>query len=137
MNIRCRTLFDITATGITGHHKSSRIPFWDRSGQHIVDATTWNRGRNQQRNWETITQLIQLRTQLSDLHDPSMQDGVWQFEFGTDLVEVFRSGSDPLGALTADCADVPMLTGLNETTELQAQLVVQGPNQNIWFEIIG
>jgi hypothetical protein len=33
----CKTLFDITATGVTGHFKSSRIPFRDRSGKNIVD----------------------------------------------------------------------------------------------------
>jgi hypothetical protein len=136
MKIICRTLFDITATGITGHHKSSRIPFHDRSGQHIVDALTWNRGRNQQRNWETITQLIQLRTQLSELTDPVAQDGAWQFEFGTERDEVFSDGSSDLGSLLRDCEYVPMLTNLNEVVELPGQLVTQGADQNIWFEII-
>ena len=133
MKIRCRTLFDITATGITGHHKPSRIPFTDNSGQLILDERSWNRGRNQQRNWETITQLIQLRTQLSELADPDTQDGVWQFDFATEVSEVFSDGTDPLGSLRADCAGVPMLTGLGEKPDLEPCLVM---DQNLWFDIV-
>lgn len=136
MKIRCRTLFDITATGITGHHKPGRIPFQDRAGQHIVDERSWNRGRNQQRNWETVTQLVQLRTQLNELRDPQRVDDAWQFEFGTDIDDVFSDGRDPLGSLRADCTDVPMLVGLNEGSNFAPMLITSGPDQNIWFEIV-
>ena len=50
MKFACQTLFDITATGVTGHYKLSRIPFRDRAGQLIHDTESWNRSRNQQRN---------------------------------------------------------------------------------------
>jgi hypothetical protein len=50
MKYACRTLFDITATGITGHYKTSRIPFMDEAGQEIANTDDWNRARNQQRN---------------------------------------------------------------------------------------
>ena len=136
MKIRCRTLFDITATGITGHHKPSRIPFQDRSGQPIVDERSWNRGRNQQRNWETLTQLIQLRTQLNELQDPRIENNMWQFDFGTDVEDVFSNGNDPLGALYTDCTDVPMITGLAELSSFAPMLITSGPDQNIWFEIV-
>ena len=56
MQIRCRTLFDITETGVTGHFKPHRIPFRDNAGQQISDQVTWDRARNQQRNLETISQ---------------------------------------------------------------------------------
>ncbi len=133
MKVQCRTLFDITATGITGHHKSSKIPFVDRAGQHITDELSWNRGRNQQRNWETLTQLIQLRTQLSELQDPVCKDGVWQFDFATEVEQVFGHGPDPLGSLKADCEAVPMLIGLGEQRELEPCLVT---DQNLWFDIV-
>ena len=84
MKIRCRTLFDITATGITGHHKPSRIPFTDNSGQLILDERSWNRGRNQQRNWETLTQLISLRTQ-ADYDYPVRRRDHWTFVFSIDI----------------------------------------------------
>lgn len=134
MKITCRTLFDITATGITGHHKPSRIPFEDRAGQPITDVMSWNRGRNQQRNWETLTQLIQLRTQLSELSDPVSRDGVWQFDFATEVTQVFDDGSDPLGSLKLDCAGVPMLVGLGERPGLEPSLAI---DQNLWFDIVG
>ena len=50
MKIQCQTLFDITATGVTGHIKPGRIPFCDLAGNRITDTTEWNRSRNQQRN---------------------------------------------------------------------------------------
>ena len=50
MKYACQTLFDITATGVTGHYKSARIPFLDRAGQTIKNEESWNRSRNQQRN---------------------------------------------------------------------------------------
>ena len=37
MRFSCTTLFDITATGVTGHFKSSRIPFEDRAGNTVPD----------------------------------------------------------------------------------------------------
>ena len=101
-----------------------------------MDERSWNRGRNQQRNWETLTQLVQLRTQLNELRDPQRVEDRWQFEFGTDVDDVFSDGRDPLGSLRADCTDVPMLLGLGEATNLPAQLVTDGPDQNIWFEIV-
>jgi hypothetical protein len=64
------------------------------------------------------------------------QDGAWQFEFGTERDEVFSDGSSDLGSLLRDCEHVPMLTNLNEVVELPGQLVTQGADQNIWFEII-
>ena len=71
MRYMCQTLFDITATGVTGHFKTTRVPYVDQAGQEIVDQATWNRSRNQQRNWETLTQILGLRTQL--LAGPSQQ----------------------------------------------------------------
>ena len=52
MRFACRTYFDITATGVTGHYKSSRVPFLDQVGKNITNELDWNKARNQQRNWE-------------------------------------------------------------------------------------
>ena len=49
MRFSCKTLFDITATGVTGHYKSSRVPFTDLAGTDITNELTWNRSRNHQR----------------------------------------------------------------------------------------
>lgn len=129
MQIRCRTKFDITHTGVTGHYRSSRVPFKDHAGQPVVDEPTWNVSRNQQRNWETLQQLISLRTNISSVEDSVRDCEFWTFEFSTDN-EVF---GDDLTTLKNDCDHVPMLTDLTETAELPAYLQ---PDVNIWFEVV-
>lgn len=135
MKYRCQTRFDITATGVTGHFKSSRIPFTDRIGQHITDITEWNRSRNQQRNWETITQILSLRTQLFLLTDPIKdQTGTrWMFEFETESDGIYGSELDPVQVLREDANGVPMLLELDNSPELEPYLITNGPKQNIWF----
>jgi hypothetical protein len=131
--ILCRCLFDCTATGVTGHFKSSRIPFADRAGQQVTDETSWNRSRNQQRNWETLTQIISLRTQVIDLTDPERFDGAWEFEFTTETPDAYGPESDPTQILRLDSAGVPMLQTLPTGEIISQELVVQGQDQNIWF----
>lgn len=135
MKFVCQTLFDITATGTTGHCKPNRMPFRDRAGQVIHDQATWNHSRNQQRNWETLTQILSLRTQLFDLTDPVMDHtGTrWMFEFETETDGVYGSESDPVAVLRADAAGVPMLGGLKNQPEVGNVLVTEGPGKNIWF----
>jgi len=135
MKFACQTLFDITATGVTGHCKTSRMPFQDRAGQIIKDETSWNRSRNQQRNWETITQILSLRTQLFDLTEP-IQDQTgsrWMFEFETETDGVYGPDSDPVSVLRSDAEGVPMLRELNNDPDIETVLVTKGPRQNIWF----
>jgi hypothetical protein len=134
--IRCRCLFDITATGVTGHFKSARVPFRDRADKNIVDDATWNRSRNQQRNWETLTQLISLRTQVTELTDPVREDQFWEFEFATETADVYGTDKDPTLILRNDCVGVPMIINLEDHNTMVAELVVDGPDQNIWFDPI-
>jgi hypothetical protein len=133
MKIQCRTLFDITATGTTGHVKPNRMPFVDQAGTRIIDVESWNRSRNQQRNWETMTQLISLRTQVSDLQNSVRIDKGWQFEFEVENENLFLHNNDPLGILKCDCDQVPMLTGLDEDSNSDLILIV---DKNIWFTIV-
>jgi hypothetical protein len=134
MKILCRTLFDITATGVTGHFKSSRVPFQDAGGNTVTDEMSWNRSRNQQRNWETLTQLLQLRSQIFELSDPLKNNSEWQFDFETEIDKLYWLDGDEFGILRQDCAGVPMITGLDEQHFLDNRLVVSGTQQNIWFE---
>lgn len=135
MKYRCQTLFDITATGVTGHCKANRMPFVDRAGQKIHDEISWNRSRNQQRNWETITQILSLRTQLFDITNPiADQSGSrWMFEFETETDGIYGPESDPVSVLRQDAAGVPMLRELNNDPDIETVLVTEGPRQNIWF----
>ena len=131
--ILCRCLFDCTATGVTGHFKSSRIPFTDKAGQSITDETAWNRARNQQRNWETLTQIISLRTQVMELTEPEFYDGAWEFEFATETADAYGPEEDPTRILRLDADGVPMIQNLPTGEIITQQLVTQGLDQNIWF----
>jgi len=133
MKIQCQTLFDITATGTTGHVKPSRMPYLDLAGTTITDTQSWNRSRNQQRNWETMTQLISLRTQVDNLQQPKIIQDRWQFEFEVENENLFTNEMDSLAVLKADCHGVPMLTGLSESADVGTVLSV---NTNIWFLLI-
>lgn len=133
MRIQCQTLFDITNTGVTGHFRSSKLPFVDHSGRRIADNTDWNTARNQQRNWETIMQLISLRCQIANFTDPVMTKNKWAFEFEVEIESIFSIDGDPLAVLKQDCNGVPML--INVDSENLSTDVLQVDN-NIWFDIV-
>jgi hypothetical protein len=135
MRFVCQTLFDITATGVTGHCRLTRLPFTDRSGKSIINQDGWNRARNQQRNWETLTQILSLRTQLIDVTIPVIdQTGTrWMFEFETETPGVYGGDEDLTKVLRLDSTGVPMLRELNNDPDIESMLVTEGPRQNIWF----
>lgn len=138
MRIRCRTRFDCTRTGITGRFRVVDLPFQDESGAEINDQATWTRGRNQQRNWETLLQILGLRTQPMEIQTPQRQGSEWVFEFSVESEGVYGQGSsiDPFAGLKNDAQDIPMLTGLTEIGEMQPRIETSGDNQNIWFETL-
>lgn len=136
MKFNCKTFFDITRTGVTGHYKSSRVPFYDATGDEITDELSWNKARNQQRNWETITQLIGLRSQISNTDNPSNTDNIWEFNFEVETPYAFGSAENPTELLQSDSDGVPMLVGLGNKEDLEPRLVISGPLQNIWFNIL-
>lgn len=134
MHIQCRTIFDITQTGVTGNYRPQQIPFRDRVNNLIQDQTTWHRARNQQRNLETILQLLSLRTQIFDITEPVHDKGYWSFDFSVEFDGVYQLGTQLFGTLQQDCDGVPMLTGLDERHITQSVLTVSGSQQNIWFQ---
>jgi len=135
MKIRCSTHFDITETGTTGHFKPSQVPYNDRAGNSISNIAEWNRSRNQQRNFETITQVLQLRTQIFDVTAP-VKNTKWEFEFEVEAEGIYQQDQDLFGILKRDCEDVPMIIGLDDEYTLTPALVTSGSQQNIWFEMI-
>lgn len=138
MKVLCRTLFDCTYTGVTGHLRPQQLPFTTKTGLTINTPEQWNRSRNQQRNWESLLQIISLRTQPMDMTRPIQQKDGWHFEFRVEAEGVLSSefGSNDLAGLVADCEGVPMVTGLDEVAVTTATLHAQGTNQNIWFTAI-
>ena len=127
MQIVCKTTFDCTNTGITGRFQASKLPVKDINNNIITNDVSWNKARNQQRNFETLIQLISLRSQPMNLSTPIKQEDKWVFQFETESEMVY--GED-FFELYADCVDVPMITGLNETGLVDKLLA---PKTNIWF----
>lgn len=136
MRIRCITTFDITATGVRSNFNANRIPFRDAAGNNITDIQQWTRSRNQQRNWETINQLISLRCLPSNITIPkkSTHDGIqtWQFEFDVDDAAMISDSTHELGSLRSDCQGIPMIMGLDETANQTSCLA---PDHNIVFDV--
>lgn len=133
MKIQVKTKFDCTVTGTTGHYKSNRIPYKDDNQTAITDQESWTRSRNQQRNYETLIQLLSLRTQLVEITLPVVKDDCWSFIIVSDRDDVF---SDNLAALYVDCDTVPMIVGLDEAANTEPRLCTQGNDANIWFQEI-
>lgn len=138
MKIVCRTFFDCSYTGVTGHFRPSEVPFVDRAGQTVQNQDDWHRSRNQQRNWETLMQIIGLRTQPQSVTRPKHQEQQWTFEFVAEATGVYSltENSDPLAGLKMDCNGVPMVVGLGEKQSIAPTLTVTGSDQNIWFDTI-
>lgn len=137
MRVRCRTTFDITVTGVRGSFNASRLPFTDQSGVLIDSESAWHQARNQQRNWETINQLISLRTlphSITQSRQINVTDvAMWEFDFTIDQDTALARGDDLFGSLTIDCQDVPMIVNLNET---YGQIPMLKLGSNIWFRRI-
>ena len=138
MKVLCRTLFDCTWTGVTGHFRESQLPLTTKTGLVIATSADWNRARNQHRNWEALLQVMSLRTQPMNITRPIKHADGWHFEFDVEAPGVLGSGydSDDLAGLMADCEGVPMITGLDEPTVLAATLHAAGTDQNIWFTAV-
>ena len=138
MRVLCHTLFDCTFTGVTGHFRESQLPLTTKTGLVLQTQADWNRARNQHRNWESLVQVISLRTQPMNMTRPIKRATGWHFEFSVESEGVLGSGfnSGDLDGLIADCEGVPMVTGLDESEVITATLHARGTNQNIWFSAI-
>jgi hypothetical protein len=114
------------------------VPFDNRAGGVVRDQLTWNYARNQQRNWETLNQLISLRTQPVSVTSLGHSNGVWSFEFEVEsgLVYSELGQENDITVLVNECEGVPMIVGLNETQTQHSVLITQGSDQNIWFDTI-
>lgn len=138
MQILCKTLFDCSFTGTTGYFRPSQVPFVDQAGNTINTQDDWNRSRNQQRNWETIMQMISLRAQPTMIKNPKQVNNEWQFVFAVETSGVYSVNDDldNTDGLANECSGIPMIIGLDETEGLDPHLIISGPDQNIWFSTI-
>lgn len=135
--IKCVCRFDLTPTGIKNNFSKGRIPFLDGAGVLVNSMAVWHRSRNQQRNWETVNQIISLRVLPEEIELPTKvtenDQTWWQFYFTITQPAALELGNDPVGYLYADAKDVPMLTNLDEDAGINSFL---SPKINIIFEPI-
>ena len=128
------TLVDITATGVIRHIAEQEIE------------------RNQQRNWETVLQVIGLRAQPQLIEGPVVRElevdessgfgemyygkhKVWIFCFGVEYEDVFLYDNDPVGGLDKDFSQVPIICGLEETAHFILPIFYPyGAIKNIYFK---
>lgn len=111
------TLADITATG---HH---------RSGERLE--------RNQQQNFDTVTQTIQLCGNMYYEHKPKRIPAVifgrpdiecWFFEWHMESKEVFSKDGDSIGKLKDSFEFVPFIPNLTENIVLETAYFKLGHN---------
>ena len=138
--IKCFSLIDITNTGTIGNYRNG----------NSVNLSTWNQTRNQQRNLETIIQVVNLRTQPLDMskivsakEDLSLHKFgfrytgshmVWSFQFSIEHYGVLDSNGIPLKELTDSLNDAPCISKLNETIEIVNPVFkTDGELCNIYF----
>jgi hypothetical protein len=104
-----------------------------QTGATVTSQVEWSRARNQQRNWETINQIISLRCLPENITNSVEQDHLWSFEFYIPSLSAVSTADDPLGFLKADADQVPMITGLDEQ---HIKLEYLLPGTNVWFDLI-
>lgn len=142
--ICCYTLFNITQTGVM-----------NRSKPNEDDVTGWLNKRNTQCNFDTILQVISLRSQpevvklpvkmqikeadtnkFGFLYKYDENSFFWKFEFEIQHSSVFENGVRPLGSLYRDCDGVPMIIGTEQIVDTPTFLDVSEELRNIQFELL-
>lgn len=147
--LRCYTLFDITKTG-----NINRRPPMNGTPEQ---TKSWEKTRNTQTNFDTILQVISLRSQPENITEPVQEilifDGesdifgflfdsedtaqsCWSFEFTIPHDKVYYDGINELGNLFNDCDGVPMIKVGTEWDKLPNFLDTTPELKNIHFEVI-
>ena len=134
--LQCITLFDITATGVLGKYQDDRNILNRADGSTIKDRDSWIRARHQQRNWETMNQIISLRCLPENIELPVRNGNTWQFEFSVPDLAALSATPGDLEFLINDANGVPMITQLGETRRLEPVIRARGPDTNTEFVVI-
>lgn len=143
--IICWTLFNITQTGVLNRN----APPVD------VDIAAWTQQRNTQCNYDTLLQVISLRSQPEETTIPqrvsltkellqhfgsdykrSKNNYCWTFQFNVTHGSVFNNGIHELGALFSDSNGVPMILIGDEVKNLTPVLASDGELKNIHYTIL-
>jgi hypothetical protein len=145
--ITCYTLFDITVTNVPNRQR----PDIDK------DPQEWYYKRNTQSNFDTIQQVISLRSQPEIIRKPSKMEirfdtftdfgflfeqhedetyPCWSFDFTVQHPSVFYDGIHDLGSLYRDCERVPMIKCHTMWDKLDTTLDSSDELRNIFFKTL-
>lgn len=131
--IQCWCRYDITATGVRSNFNTNRIGTRTEEGVELRDEESWNLARNQQRNWETMNQIISLRCLPERINLPRRDGDWWVFDFEVPDVTAVSSVDQDLTYLTDDAAGVPMIVGLQESSLDSNIISTQGESATVKF----
>ena len=146
--IRCYSLFNVTKTGILNRKANN--------SSDIAQLLSWEQKRNTQCNFDTILQVISLRSQPEEISEPKNikiqfakfnnfgflfeqyeeKCNSWIFDFNINHISIYDDGISDLGALYSDCDGVPMINGLGEWDKLPNFIDTSPELKNIHFEVI-
>lgn len=145
--IRIHTLFDISETLTDRNYNViASTNYVDSLGVQLSSSKIWEFSRNQQRNWDTIKQLLSLRNEPEIISTPILLANRTrsQHRFGKRFpelniwsVNVLYPNLDHTFLIQQFLEDfnyIPMINDLNETVPLHpACLQTRGANTNIYF----
>ena len=134
---RIHTLVDITENG----NLKQQFPFKTPSGDEIHDKHSLAVARNQNSNFSTLVQLLQMRGNITWDHAPqkmelpdlgnhifgSYYEGphtTWHFQFFTEQSGVYGDFVDPTASLVEDFSLIPIVADCTNTAHLPIQTFV-------------
>lgn len=99
---------------------------------------------SQQANFNTLLQVLELRSNISWSTDPVEETGTlkyadgkathWTWQFQTERDDVYLDGNNPVGLLITDLNNVPIIDGLNNSVDIHpAVFKSEGDDTNIWI----
>jgi len=143
--ITISTIIDITETHIIRNYKKELL----RKFPMIKNQEQWLKARRQQSNFDTLVQVISLRTQPLNIQSPVVsteilrdfryksRGRVWTFSFEVEFNNIFYKNDDPLGLLKEDCNNVPVIPNLDSSIKSQQYIKVDtGSIYNTMFKVV-
>ena len=146
------TLVDITDNGLL----RGEFPFKTKSGEVVHDKQSLFIARNQNSNFTTMLQLLQIRGNITWEKTPTRihhhlvntkfgttylegKHLSWHFEFQTEQTEVYGDPQDPTANLITDFDLVPILNFCKETATFPTStFITQNPQTiNTYFSYAG
>jgi len=144
------TLVDITENGVL----KAEFPFTTKSGELVHDRDSLITARNQQANFTTLLQLLQIRGNITWEQPPirthenianwrfgSAYQGrhmIWTFLWQTEQLDVYALNNDRTGQLIEDFDQIPVVNFCKETATFPASaFITQDPMTiNTYFTYI-